>query len=58
MLAGAGALVEMIYHLQLDGGNGWDLTLPLPVGFSTPTAPSNMAGISLAFALAIGFAGV
>jgi branched-chain amino acid transport system permease protein len=25
MLAGAGALVEMIYHLQLDGGNGSQL---------------------------------
>ena len=50
MLAGAGALVEMIYHLQLDGGNGSQLAF---AGWVLNTDSATTWGISLAL-LAIG----
>ena len=50
MLAGAGALVEMIYHLQLDGGNGSQLAF---AGWVLNTNSATTWGISLAL-LAIG----
>jgi branched-chain amino acid transport system permease protein len=50
MLAGAGALVEMIYHLQLDGGNGSQLPF---AGWVLQTDSATTWGVSVAL-LAIG----
>jgi branched-chain amino acid transport system permease protein len=50
MLAGAGALVEMIYHLQLDGGNGSQLPF---AGWVLHTDSATTWGVSVAL-LAIG----
>ena len=50
MLAGAGALVEMIYHLQLDAANGPELAF---AGWVLNTDSATTWGISLAL-LAIG----
>ena len=50
MLAGAGALVEMIYHLQLDAANGPELPF---AGWVLHTDSATTWGISLAL-LAIG----
>jgi branched-chain amino acid transport system permease protein len=50
MLAGAGALVEMIYHLQLDGGNGSQLAF---AGWVLQTDSATTWGVSVAL-LAIG----
>ena len=52
MLAGAGALVEMIYHLQLDGGNGSQLAF---AGWVLNTDSATTWLVSLAL-LAIGLA--
>jgi branched-chain amino acid transport system permease protein len=45
MLAGAGALVEMIYHLQLDGGNGSQLAF---AGWVLNTDSATTWGVSVA----------
>ena len=45
MLAGAGALVEMIYHLQLDGGNGSQLAF---AGWVLNTDSATTLGVSVA----------
>ena len=45
MLAGAGALVEMIYHLQLDGGNGSQLPF---AGWVLHTDSATTWGVSVA----------
>jgi branched-chain amino acid transport system permease protein len=50
MLAGAGALVEMIYHLQLDGGSGSQLPF---AGWVLQTDSATTWGVSVAL-LAIG----
>jgi branched-chain amino acid transport system permease protein len=50
MLAGAGALVEMIYHLQLDGGSGSELAF---AGWVLHTDSATTWGVSVAL-LAIG----
>ena len=50
MLAGAGALVEMIYHLQLDGGSGSQLPF---AGWVLHTDSATTWGVSVAL-LAIG----
>jgi branched-chain amino acid transport system permease protein len=50
MLAGAGALVEMIYHLQLDGGSGSELAF---AGWVLHTDRATTWGVSVAL-LAIG----